>query len=111
MVFDETLQRTAENGAHLEVDAISSFAELVLVVPGNTTDKGYGQVGTAIGIDVDGEEVRKIVVNQSLEFFLFIDMARDKVGQRGKETIGQGLTVDTFDEDGRRRGRRPGGPS
>ena len=103
MVFDETLQRTAENGAHLEVDAISSFAELVLVVPGNTTDKGYGQVGTAIGIDVDGEEVRKVVVNQSLEFFLFIDMARDKVGQRGKESISQGLTVDTFNEDGKRK--------
>lgn len=103
MVFNEPLQRAAEDSAHLEVDAIGGFAELMLVVPGDTTDKGYGQVWMSIGIDVDGEEVCEVVMNQSLEFFLFIDMARNKVRQRGKEAIGQGLAVDTFDEDGKRK--------
>ena len=51
--MDKTGHRRLQDGTDTEMEMLGSLFQFVLIVPGHTTHKRYGEVATVIGFDVE----------------------------------------------------------
>lgn len=95
METKQTLDGALQYSTKTEAPSGCRLLELGLVVPGYAAHKTDGQIRTAIGYDILLEKLIEIA-DDELADGLIVEMAVDELRERREKTIGQRLTVDTF---------------
>lgn len=65
MITDQSGHRCLQDGTDVEIQMLGSLFQFVLIVPGHTTHKRYGEVATVIGFDVEAKEILEITHDDS----------------------------------------------
>ena len=95
METKQTLDGALHNSTKTEALSLCRLLELGQVVPGDAAHKTDGQIRTTIGYYILLEELIEIA-DDELADGLIVEMAVDELRERCEKTIGQRLTVDTF---------------
>ena len=105
MVGDEGLDGALDDVADGEPNTFCRLAELGLVIIGDAAYERDGEVAALIGSQMLEEEGSEVVDDHLPNSFI-AEVAVNKAGKGGQETVGKGLAIDAVDDVGHRQACR-----